>query len=213
MNTVASRWIDLMLALNGVKLNVIGREHLSEPRPAVFIFNHRNNFDALIVARLVEHNFTGVAKKEMANNPFAAVLGKLADVAFIDRADSATAVASLQAIPELAKKGMSILIAPEGTRLDTSEVGPFKKGAFRIAMAGGIPLVPIVIRNAELDRGTRRRGAEPRHRRHRGAPADLRRRLEPRRPRRADRRGAPTVSHDAARLAGVSLAESARRAA
>ena len=34
--------------------------------------------------------------------------------------------------------------------MDTTEVGPFKKGPFRIAMAVGIPIVPIVIRNAEL---------------------------------------------------------------
>jgi putative phosphoserine phosphatase/1-acylglycerol-3-phosphate O-acyltransferase len=45
---------------------------------------------------------------------------------------------------------LSILIAPEGTRLDTTEVGPFKKGPFRIAMSAGIPIVPIVIRNAEV---------------------------------------------------------------
>ena len=53
-------------------------------------------------------------------------------------------------IEELARKGLSILIAPEGTRLDTTEVGPFKKGPFRIAMSAGIPIVPIVIRNAEV---------------------------------------------------------------
>jgi putative phosphoserine phosphatase/1-acylglycerol-3-phosphate O-acyltransferase len=41
------------------------------------------------------------------------------------------------------------VIAPEGTRLDTQSVGPFKKGAFRIAMATGLPVVPIVIRNSE----------------------------------------------------------------
>ena len=40
-----------MLALNGVKLNVTGEENLTAQRPAVFIFNHRNNFDAFIVAR------------------------------------------------------------------------------------------------------------------------------------------------------------------
>lgn len=51
---------------------------------------------------------------------------------------------------ERAKNGLSIVIAPEGTRLDTTEVGPFKKGPFRIAMAAGIPIVPIVIRNAEI---------------------------------------------------------------
>ncbi len=82
--------------------------------------------------------------------PIAAVLGKLADVAYIDRADRESAVAGLQAIQEVAKKGLSILIAPEGTRLDTNEVGPFKKGAFRMAMAAEIPIVPIVIRNAEM---------------------------------------------------------------
>jgi putative phosphoserine phosphatase/1-acylglycerol-3-phosphate O-acyltransferase len=56
----------------------------------------------------------------------------------------------LQPIQELAKKGLSIMIAPEGTRFDTTEVGPFKKGAFRMAMAAGAPIVPIVIRNAEM---------------------------------------------------------------
>jgi putative phosphoserine phosphatase/1-acylglycerol-3-phosphate O-acyltransferase len=40
-------------------------------------------------------------------------------------------------------------VAPEGSRLDTQSVGPFKKGAFRIAMATGLPVVPIVIRNSE----------------------------------------------------------------
>ena len=42
------------------------------------------------------------------------------------------------------------MISPEGTRLDTTGVGPFKRGAFRMAMAAGIPIVPVVIRNAEV---------------------------------------------------------------
>ena len=37
---------------------------------------------------------------------------------------------------------------PEGTRSGTGRLGPFKKGAFRLAMAGGVPVVPIVFRNA-----------------------------------------------------------------
>jgi len=150
MNTTMKRWIDITFGLNGVKLNVVGRENLWEERPAVFIFNHRNQMDALIVCRLIERGYTGVAKKEMANNPVTIWLGKLMDVAYIDRADTASAVASLESVQEVAKKGLSILIAPEGTRLDTTEVGRFKKGAFRMAMAADVPVVPIVIRNAEL---------------------------------------------------------------
>ena len=82
-------------------------------------------------------------------NPLVGPLGKLMDAAFIDRADTASAVAALKPIEEAARKGLSIVVAPEGTRLDTQSVGPFKKGAFRIAMATGLPLVPIVIRNSD----------------------------------------------------------------
>jgi putative phosphoserine phosphatase/1-acylglycerol-3-phosphate O-acyltransferase len=77
-------------------------------------------------------------------------IGKVMDAAFIDRDDPRAAVEGLHKVEELARKGLSILIAPEGTRHDTPEVGPFKKGPFRIAMTAGIPIVPIVIRNAEV---------------------------------------------------------------
>jgi putative phosphoserine phosphatase/1-acylglycerol-3-phosphate O-acyltransferase len=80
----------------------------------VFLFNHRNNFDIFIVAALVKDNWTGVAKKELESNPLVGPLGKLMDAAFIDRADTASAVAALAPIEEAARKGLSIVIAPEG---------------------------------------------------------------------------------------------------
>jgi len=128
---------------------VIGAENLTAQRPAVFLFNHRNNFDVFMVAALVKDNWTGVAKKELAGNPLAGTLGRLLDAAFVDRDDTAAAVAALEPVEEAARKGLSVVIAPEGSRLDVAGVGPFKKGAFRIAMATGLPLVPIVIRNAD----------------------------------------------------------------
>jgi putative phosphoserine phosphatase/1-acylglycerol-3-phosphate O-acyltransferase len=133
-----------------VHLNVIGRENLTAQRPAVFIFNHRNQVDPVISGALVRDNWVGVGKKELQSDPIMGTLGKLLDTAFIDRDDAAAAVETLHTVEERAKNGLSIVIAPEGTRLDTTEVGPFKKGPFRIAMAAGIPIVPIVIRNAEI---------------------------------------------------------------
>jgi putative phosphoserine phosphatase/1-acylglycerol-3-phosphate O-acyltransferase len=153
MNFVCGTWIDATFALNGVHLNISGKENAWSQRPAVFIFNHRNNFDSLIAASIVRNDFTGVAKAEMAKDPITRTAGQLMDVAFIDRSDPAAAVASLKPLEELARKGLSVLVAPEGTRLDTRQVGPFKKGAFRIAMASGLPIVPIVVRNAEVIAG------------------------------------------------------------
>jgi len=153
VNFLTRYWPETVLALSGVRLNVIGAENLNARRPAVFLFNHRNNFDVFMVAALVRDNWTGVAKKELASNPLVGTLGRLLDAAFIDRDDTTAAVAALKPVEEAARKGLSILVAPEGTRLDIAGVGPFKKGAFRIAMATGLPVVPIVIRNSDLVAG------------------------------------------------------------
>jgi putative phosphoserine phosphatase / 1-acylglycerol-3-phosphate O-acyltransferase len=150
VNFFTSTFSQVLLATTGVQLNVIGKENLTAQRPAVFIYNHRNQVDPVIAGALVRDNWVAVAKKELAKDPIMGPLGKLLDGVFIDRDDSAAAVETLHTVEERARKGLSIVMAPEGTRLDTTEVGPFKKGPFRIAMAVGIPIVPIVVRNAEL---------------------------------------------------------------
>jgi putative phosphoserine phosphatase / 1-acylglycerol-3-phosphate O-acyltransferase len=150
VNFFTSTFSQLLLATSGVHLNVIGRENLTAQRPAVFIFNHRNQVDPVIAGALVRDNWIGVGKKELEKDPIMGTLGKLLDSVFIDRDDPAAAVESLHTVEERARNGLSIVIAPEGTRVDTTEVGPFKKGPFRIAMAAKIPIVPIVIRNAEI---------------------------------------------------------------
>ncbi|MGE2715025.1 HAD-IB family hydrolase/lysophospholipid acyltransferase family protein [Mycolicibacterium litorale] len=150
VNFFTSTWSRVLLTTAGINLNVLGRENLTAQRPAVFLFNHRNQADPLIAGRLVESDFTTVGKKELEKDPLIGTIGKVMDAAFIDRDDPQAAVEGLRKVEELARKGISILIAPEGTRLDTVEVGEFKKGPFRIAMSVGIPIVPIVIRNAEV---------------------------------------------------------------
>lgn len=150
VNFFTSTFGRALLTAIGVNINVLGKENLTAQRPAVFIFNHRNQADPLIAGRLVDTDFTSVGKKELEKDPIVGTLGKVLDAAFIDRDDPEKAVEGLKKVEELARKGLSILIAPEGTRLDTTEVGPFKKGPFRIAMSAGIPIVPIVIRNAEV---------------------------------------------------------------
>ena len=101
----------------------------------------------------------------------------------------------------LVRKGLSVIIAPEGTRSADGELGPFKKGAFRIAMATGLPIVPIVVRNAEMigDRGCTRDAAG--HGRRGGAGAHPRRRLDTGQPQRQDRRRPQPHPRDLAPMA------------
>ena len=138
---------ELGSVLAGVQLDVRGAEHLAA-RPAVFLFNHQSQLDVLILAKLLRGGFTGVAKKELANTPGFGLAFRLADVAFVDRGDSGQARKALEPAVRKLREGISLVIAPEGTRSATPALGPFKKGAFHVAMQAGVPIVPIVIRNS-----------------------------------------------------------------
>ena len=143
------RWADNLFLACGVSLDVEGKANLNAQRPAVFIFNHKNLFDIFVASRLVGYKFTSVGKKEAGENPIGAGFGKLMDAVFIDRADTEGAIAALRPVEDAVKGGLSLVISPEGTRSKTGELASFKKGPFRIAMGAGVPVVSIVIRNAE----------------------------------------------------------------
>ncbi len=140
---------DLGMTLAGVDVRVVrGREYLTSARPCVFVFNHQSKLDAPVLIHLLRGQMTGIAKKEVRNVPVIGLIFAQAGVVFIDRADRGKALEQLApAVAKLRDDGVSLVLAPEGTRSSTPRVGPFKKGAFHIAMQAGVPVVPIVLRN------------------------------------------------------------------
>ncbi len=151
-NLTLPLWADSVMLASGVKLRVSGREHLTSHRPAVFLFNHRNNFDAFFVGALVRTDLAWVGKAELKKNPISAMLSRLVPVAFVERSGGTPeeAAKALEPVAKMVREGCSIMIAPEGTRVRdmTVDIGPFRKGAFHMARTLGIPVIPIVIRNA-----------------------------------------------------------------
>lgn len=146
-NTSISVGAEVALSLAGVTVNVTGEQHLWEQRPAVFLFNHQSLLDPLVVFKLVQRDVTSVGKKEVSSQPGVGQLAWLINAALVDRADVSQAREALRPAVERLQQGYSITIAPEGTRSITSRVGPFKKGPFHLAIQGGVPIVPIVLRN------------------------------------------------------------------
>ncbi|GAA5098966.1 HAD-IB family hydrolase [Nocardia iowensis] len=136
------------LRIAGVRLRVTGAEHARAPRPAVFLFNHQSQFDIIIVPEVLGGGVTGIGKKELTRNPIFGPLMRFVGVTFIDRSSTDKAKAALAPVVETLRNGLSIAVAPEGTRSYTPDVGPFKKGAFHIAIQADVPIIPIVIRNA-----------------------------------------------------------------
>lgn len=147
VNTAIATWGELGTALSGLDVQVRGEENLWAARPAVFIFNHQSGIDTLLLCKLLRRDIVGVAKDELRRNPLWGPAFAVAGTVFIDRLDHRRAVAALEPAVLALREGRSIVIAPEGTRMPTPRLGRFKKGAFRIAMAAGVPVVPIVFRN------------------------------------------------------------------
>ncbi|MFI6996534.1 HAD-IB family hydrolase [Nocardia sp. NPDC050175] len=139
---------DTYLGLAGIRLQVQGARHLRARRPAVFLFNHQSPLDLAIMIKLLGQDYTGFAKSELAETPGLSQLGRLMDVMFIDRDAKLLSPDFLEPALDCLSRGLSLAVAPEGTRSRTPMPGPFKKGGFLLARKGGVPVVPIVIRNA-----------------------------------------------------------------
>jgi putative phosphoserine phosphatase/1-acylglycerol-3-phosphate O-acyltransferase len=143
-------WVDLLLGINGVEVEAVGVANAWAERPCVFLHNHLTNFDSFLVSKVIRGGVSGVGKKEIGKNPIGALLGWALDAAMIDRSDTAKAIEQMQPLVGKLQQGVSLSIAPEGTRSTTGILGPFKKGAFHVAMQAGVPVVPVVLRNADV---------------------------------------------------------------
>jgi 1-acyl-sn-glycerol-3-phosphate acyltransferase len=157
IDRIIEAWGDWGTRAAGITLEVTGSEHLGRPRPAVFLLNHQSGIDPILACALLRGGFTAVAKRELRRNPVLGPAFALAGVVFVDRGGGARAIADLEPALEALRGGLSLAMAPEGTRSRSSALAPFKKGAFRLAMTAGVPIVPIVIHDARnvLPRGGR----------------------------------------------------------
>jgi putative phosphoserine phosphatase/1-acylglycerol-3-phosphate O-acyltransferase len=138
---------ELAPALAGISLRVEGEEHLWSQRPAVFIFNHQSRIDPLLICKLVHRDVVGITGPHARWDPICGLLLAFGAAVYVPgfhrESPDPPAGEAMQALGW----GLSIAIAPEGRRSPSPRLGRFGQAAFRLAMAGGVPIVPIVFRN------------------------------------------------------------------
>ena len=113
-------------------------------KPVIFIFNHCSTLDIPAILMLALERFRIVIKWELQYIPFFFIIGRLTGQVFIKRTDKEHAISTLQkTYDRLRKNNLNLILAPEGSRKHKGKIGPFKKGAFRMAVDLGYPIVPI----------------------------------------------------------------------
>jgi 1-acyl-sn-glycerol-3-phosphate acyltransferase len=130
----------------GIKIDVKNFERLDANQPCVYVGNHQSNMDMLIQAKCFRPRTVCIGKKELIWIPFFGALFYLTGHILLDRKNHEKALAGLnEAKDVLVRRKISIYMFPEGTRNKTPEkLLPFKKGAFHLAIAAQVPILPVV---------------------------------------------------------------------
>lgn len=139
-----SRWI---LGSLSIPLTIEGRERVG-PAPVVFMSNHRSVFDIFALFLAIEHPLRMVAKRTLFFIPIFGWSLWMCGFIPIDRSNRESAIASLAEAARRIRRGISVLVFPEGTR-GRDVLQPFKKGGFVMALQAGVPVVPVMVLGTE----------------------------------------------------------------
>lgn len=140
-----------MYLFAGVRFEIVsGKQYLKERRPCVIIGNHQSELDVLFLGTIFPPYTSVTAKSSLKWVPFLGWFMALSGTVFIDRGNRADALKAFKgAAEEMRRERQSVFIFPEGTRsyANGPELGPFKKGAFHLAVQAGVDIVPVVAGN------------------------------------------------------------------
>lgn len=137
--------VGLALALAGIRYRVHGREQVPKGRAVVFCSNHESNVDPPVLFQALHRRLHVLFKAELKKLP---ILGKVmvaGGFVPVERDRREASLASIDEAAESLRQGNTFLIFPEGTRSRTSELLPFKKGGFIMAIKAEAPIVPVAV--------------------------------------------------------------------
>jgi 1-acyl-sn-glycerol-3-phosphate acyltransferase len=126
------------------RIKVEGRKKAIPGTTYVIICNHQSILDILLV-NCLRYRFKWISKMEVMKVPILGLYLRMADYIAVDRGDKESKEKMMEESYECLKKGISIMIFPEGTRSADSEIAFFKRGAFQLAISTNNPILPVLM--------------------------------------------------------------------
>ncbi len=112
--------------------------------PTVFVSNHESQADPFLIS-LLPWEMKWLAKASLFRIPFAGWSLALAGDIPVHRGEGKSAREAMDRCKRWLERGVPVIIFPEGTRSSDGAMGPFKDGAFRLALDCGANIVPIAV--------------------------------------------------------------------
>lgn len=146
IDRVIRGWSRMWLITTGTKLVVRGQEHVDPSRSYFVVANHQSLLDIMACFLAVRLPIRFLAKTELFEIPVFAQGMRAVGIIEVDRSAHAAIHAQVnRQAKELIEKRRSVIIYAEGTRPRDGVMRPFKKGAFTMAIASQLPVLPVSI--------------------------------------------------------------------
>jgi len=147
---VPGQWLR-RIGRTAARLSVLWKMEVEGERPAdidtkayVVVANHESQADPFLLSFL-PWDMRWVAKESLFKQPFSGWAMKLGGDIPLRRGEGESVRECLAECQRALDSGISVMMFPEGTRSATSELLPFKDGAFDLAIRAGVPILPIAI--------------------------------------------------------------------
>jgi 1-acyl-sn-glycerol-3-phosphate acyltransferase len=128
-----------------IELATDGLEHVRGTESFIVMSNHQSLYDIPVVFQAVPRPMRMIAKKELFRIPVFGRAMRAAEIIELDRQNRRRAILAMAEAKAMVRSGLSIWIAPEGTRSRNGELGEFKRGGFHLAMTTGARILPVTV--------------------------------------------------------------------
>ena len=142
---IAHIWASLILKTVGIRVHVKGLDRLRPSQSAIYAVNHLSALDIPVLYSSLPGQFRIMAKRSLFRYPFLGWYLKRSGQIGIVYGDAHASLRSLNRAGDALRKGMPLVVFPEGGRSRTGELQEFMGGAFYVAIRAQAPVVPTAI--------------------------------------------------------------------
>jgi 1-acyl-sn-glycerol-3-phosphate acyltransferase len=142
---IARMWARSCLRAVGIRVQGRGYERLQFSQAAVYAANHLSAIDIPVLYAQLPGQFRIMAKKELFRYPFLGWYLTRSGQIPIVFGDAHASLRSLNRGCDALRKGMPLVVFPEGGRSPSGQLQEFMGGAFYVAIRAQVPIVPVAI--------------------------------------------------------------------
>ncbi|XP_069842644.1 1-acyl-sn-glycerol-3-phosphate acyltransferase beta [Dendropsophus ebraccatus] len=142
---IIREFVRTMKYVFGLRFEVKGLDNFQIEGPCVIISNHQSILDMMGLMEILPDRCVQIAKRELMFAGSVGLITYLGGVIYINRKQTRDAKSIMAAVAQsMTEDNLKVWIYPEGTRNNSGDLLPFKKGAFHLALQAKVPIVPVV---------------------------------------------------------------------